>query len=59
MGTENQLPKKEDTAEDVVPKAAEGVQLVKGNNGAILHCHHLAHPALLCHCLVRCLHCQR
>lgn len=32
---ENHLPNREDTAEGVVPEAAEGVQLVKVNNGAL------------------------
>ena len=40
VGTEHQLPHKESTTEDVLPKAAEESKPAKHNDGALLHSHY-------------------
>lgn len=55
----HQLPGKESTTEDALPDTTEEVQSAKVSHGALLHRRHWAHPDLLHHHLVPCLHCQR
>ena len=52
--TDVQLPHHESQAEDVLPEAVGEIQPAKGNDGALLLCHHRVHPHLLHHGLIHC-----